>query len=316
MALRRVRRLAAHLASPPTPHLGVHSATAAATAAALPQHGQQASYPKRKVFACGAGPGADTPWLRDQIITATGKAEPTVLYMGTPSYDGREGAKGFAEAGLEVSWLNCTDLESLPDAEAIAGMIRGADIIQVSGGNTLFAVRRWRNLGVDKVRPPPPDRGPDPGAPRRPLPAARCLPPGRSCCTRRWRAALSSAAAPPAASAGSTAATPTPSHRGLSIPTIAKSSRTRREKNVRSQPPGTQALADAQTSLKRADAMVVAGSYCRVKGLGFIDMFCCPHHNQHESHSLVSRSEHFDSLLRLSPGEVGLGVDNQACFVV
>jgi len=68
--------------------------------------------------------------------------------------------------------------------------------------------------------------------------------------------------------------------------------------------------------LKRADAMVVAGSYCRVKGLGFIDMFCCPHHNQHESHSLVSRSEHFDSLLRLSPGEVGLGVDNQACFVV
>ena len=148
MALRRVRRLAAHLASPPTPH------AAAATAAALPQHGQQASYPNRKIFACGAGPGADTPWLRDQIITATGKAEPTVLYMGTPSYDGREGAKGFAEAGLEVSWLNCTDLENLPDAEAIAGMIRGADIIQVSGGNTLFAVRRWRNR--------PPDRGPDP----------------------------------------------------------------------------------------------------------------------------------------------------------
>ena len=151
MALRRVRRLAAHLASPPTPHSGVHSATAAATAAALPQHGQQASYPNRKIFACGAGPGADTPWLRDQIITATGKAEPTVLYMGTPSYDGREGAKGFAEAGLEVSWLNCTDLENLPDAEEIAAMIRGADIIQVSGGNTLFAVRRWRNLGVDKV---------------------------------------------------------------------------------------------------------------------------------------------------------------------
>ena len=166
MALRRVRRLAAHLASPPTPHLGVHSATAAATAAALPQHGQQASYPKRKIFACGAGPGADTPWLRDQIITATGKAEPTVLYMGTPSYDGREGAKGFAEAGLEVSWLNCTDLESLPDAEGIATMIRGADIIQVSGGNTLFAVRRWRNLGVDKVSPRAARRRPAPDRPR------------------------------------------------------------------------------------------------------------------------------------------------------
>ena len=63
----------------------------------------------RKIFACGAGPGADTPWLRDQIITATGKAEPTVLYMGTPSYDGREGAKGFAK-GLGLGLLGAVAL--------------------------------------------------------------------------------------------------------------------------------------------------------------------------------------------------------------
>ena len=284
MALRRVQRLAAHLASPPTPH------AAAATAAALPQHGQQASYPNRKIFACGAGPGADTPWLRDQIITATGKAEPTVLYMGTPSYDGREGAKGFAEAGLEVSWLNCTDLENLPDAESIAGMIRGADIIQVSGGNTLFAVRRWRNLGVDKLLHEAMARG-----------AVLCG--GSAGCICWFDGGHSDSLAP---------GTVHPDHRkelseeerkDCPLPTARH-----RQRN--------QPLVDVEMSLKRADAMVVAGSYCRVKGLGFIDMFCCPHHNQHESHSLVSRSEHFDSLLRLSPGEVGLGVDNQACFVV
>ena len=30
----------------------------------------------------------------------------------------------------------------------------------------------------------------------------------------------------------------------------------------------------------------------------------------------ATRAEHFDGLLRMSPGEVGLGVDNDACFVV
>ena len=135
MALRRVRSLSTHLQATTLTSAGASGNTLAGS--------QQTSYPKRKIFACGAGPSSDTPWLRDQIIAATGKAKPKVVWMGTPSYDGREGAQGFTEAGLEVEWLNATDLDALPSTEAIAMTIRSADIIQVSGGNTLFAVRRW-----------------------------------------------------------------------------------------------------------------------------------------------------------------------------
>ena len=140
-ALRRVRSLSAQL----------QAASLAGGSGGTLLGSQQTSYPLRKIFACGAGPSSDTPWLRDQIIAATGKPKPKVVWMGTPSYDGREGAQGFTEAGLEVEWLNVTDLHALPSASAIAATLRSADIIQVSGGNTLFAVRRWRNLGVDKL---------------------------------------------------------------------------------------------------------------------------------------------------------------------
>lgn len=220
---------------------------------------QQTSYPKRKIFACGAGPSADSAWLREQIIEATGKPKPKVVWMGTPSYDGRQGATGFAEAGLVVEWLNVTDTEALPSPEAIKATLRSADIIQVSGGNTLFAVRRWRNLGVDKLLHEAMVRG--------------CVLCGGSAgCICWFDGGHSDSLAP---------STVHPDYRR------------------------------ALTEEEKLD-----WSYCRVKGLGFVDAFCCPHHNQHERHSTVSRAEHFDSLLRMSPGEVGIGVDNDACFVV
>jgi dipeptidase E len=246
-AVRRLRSLSAHLPVVPNRSAGTLAGS------------QQTSYPKRKIFACGAGPSSDTPWLRDQIIAASGKASPKVVWMGTPSYDGREGAAGFAEAGLEVEWLNVTDLEALPSAESIATTLRSADIIQVSGGNTLFAVRRWRNLGVDKLLHEAMERG--------------CVLCGGSAgCICGFDGGHSDSLAP---------STVHPDHR------------------------------KELTEEERLE-----WSYCRVKGLGFIDAFCCPHHNQHERHSTVSRAEHFDGLLRMSPGEVGLGVDNDACFVV
>jgi dipeptidase E len=248
-ATRRLRSLSAQLRA---------SRTAAAGACTL-AGSQQSSFPKRKIFACGAGPSADADWLRDQIIAATGKQKPKVVWMGTPSYDGRQGAIGFADAGLEVEWLNVTDLEALPPPESIAATLRSADIIQVSGGNTLFAVRRWRNLGVDKLLHEAMVRG--------------CVLCGGSAgCICWFDGGHSDSLAP---------STVHPDFR------------------------------KELTEQERLD-----WSYCRVKGLGFIDAFCCPHHNQHERHSTVSRSEHFDSLLRLSPGEVGIGVDNDACFVV
>jgi hypothetical protein len=63
----------------------------------------------RKIVAIGGGQAADKPWLRDQIIALTGKSRPTVLYLGTPSYDRDTGfedqAAGFRTAGLPTARL-------------------------------------------------------------------------------------------------------------------------------------------------------------------------------------------------------------------
>ena len=37
-------------------------------------------------------------------------------------------------------------------AEEMAALVRGADVIVVSGGNPLYAVARWQALGVDALR--------------------------------------------------------------------------------------------------------------------------------------------------------------------
>ena len=74
-------------------------------------------------------------------------------YIGTPGFDSLRGyerqAGGFAALGHPTSMLNLSDLALVPPAAQRAAKIAAADIIVVSGGNTLFAVTRWRRLGVD-----------------------------------------------------------------------------------------------------------------------------------------------------------------------
>ena len=52
------------------------------------------------------------------IIEMTGKASPSVLYIGTPGFDSLAGftrqAGGFAEIGLPTKMLNLSDLAAVP----------------------------------------------------------------------------------------------------------------------------------------------------------------------------------------------------------
>jgi dipeptidase E len=91
--------------------------------------------------------------VRDAIISLSRKAAPSVLYLGTATYDlaapeawqtGR-----FVEAGCTVTALklaSCT-----PSCQDMQAQFDRADVIIASGGNTLFAVDRWRRLGVDTL---------------------------------------------------------------------------------------------------------------------------------------------------------------------
>lgn len=75
-----------------------------------------------------------------------------VLYVGTASYDlevfREKQTKWFVKRGCTVESLNVAfDDKETPKQEYIA-KLEAADVIVVGGGNTLFAMDRWRHLGL------------------------------------------------------------------------------------------------------------------------------------------------------------------------
>ena len=113
----------------------------------------------KHIVAIGGGeigrPGypIETTAIDKQIISLSGKAKPTVLFVPTASSD----SQGYYEVfnqhygkrlGCDTMALN---LCSKPSRKTIEGAIGGADIIYVGGGNTLKMMMLWRRMGVDKL---------------------------------------------------------------------------------------------------------------------------------------------------------------------
>jgi dipeptidase E len=77
-------------------------------------------------------------------------AKTTVCYIGTATYDRPQFCKvqtgGFSDVGCMVTELRVA-IES-PSSADIEKTVQQADVIVVSGGNTLFATGRWNKLGV------------------------------------------------------------------------------------------------------------------------------------------------------------------------
>lgn len=123
----------------------------------------RASTLNRKIVAAGRGRVIQNPRVREEILRLCGKEKPKVVYLGTATYESESGydlqAKGFLDHGCTVEHLRLTAKSDIPDRKSISQAIRAADIIAVSGGNTLFAVTRWRKLGVDRMLKDALDRG-------------------------------------------------------------------------------------------------------------------------------------------------------------
>lgn len=113
----------------------------------------------KHIVAIGGGeigrPGypIETTAIDKQIISASGKMNPNVLFVPTASTD----SSGYCEVfrqhygkrlGCTVTVLN---LYSEPTEAAIEQEIDNADIIYVGGGNTLKMMTLWRRMGVDKL---------------------------------------------------------------------------------------------------------------------------------------------------------------------
>lgn len=115
----------------------------------------------RGLFAGSGSDAVNDKRICDEIVRLTGKAAEDVrlLYVGTATYDlpgprERQTAR-FVEAGCRVTALECTD--AVP--EDMAAQVEGADVIIISGGNTLFACDRWEKIGVKPLLRAAMDRG-------------------------------------------------------------------------------------------------------------------------------------------------------------
>jgi dipeptidase E len=89
-----------------------------------------------------------------EIIRLSGKPHPKLLFIPTASSDSEEYWQrvqnyfgGFLKCKTEVLFL----VKEHPPPRQIKDKILSADIIYVGGGNTLFMMRLWRRLGVDKL---------------------------------------------------------------------------------------------------------------------------------------------------------------------
>jgi len=96
-----------------------------------------------------------TPYMAEVVVRLT-KQEPkniSLLYIGTATYDiakfRDKQTNLFSEMGVTVESLDVAN-RSVPRVE-MEELVDKADIILVSGGNTLYAVDRWEFLGLDEL---------------------------------------------------------------------------------------------------------------------------------------------------------------------
>ena len=110
----------------------------------------------RGVFAGAGSDGLSQPVICDAILQLTGKpsaSDVTVGYLGTATYDlpmGRSRQTGILEErGCKIVDIAVSDPAVQYDKTDLEQKLKSCDVVIVSGGNTLYAMDRWKLLGID-----------------------------------------------------------------------------------------------------------------------------------------------------------------------
>jgi dipeptidase E len=111
---------------------------------------------ERAIVAIGGGEirTRGTAGIDREIIRLSNTVRPNILFIPTASSDSEQYWEGFQE--YFGGFLKCrTDVlfltREIPTREQIERKIFSADIVYVGGGNTLYMMRVWRRLGVDRI---------------------------------------------------------------------------------------------------------------------------------------------------------------------
>jgi peptidase E len=107
-----------------------------------------------KLVAAGSGAALQLVPLADEIVKISGTELPNILYIGTASFDRTDKyhltTKLFRAMGCEIRRLDVSEEADVPtETEMRECVLDWADIIMCSGGNTLHALIRWKDVGLD-----------------------------------------------------------------------------------------------------------------------------------------------------------------------
>ena len=113
-------------------------------------------HPNTRIVSCGGSPlfGRLGIRMHEQVRQLCDRKKPKALLIPTATYDNPDTVANFeatygSRFGCEVDSLLL--LGEPPSRKAMKAAMESADIIVVSGGNTLKMMRRWRTLGVDRL---------------------------------------------------------------------------------------------------------------------------------------------------------------------
>jgi dipeptidase E len=264
------------------------------------------------IFAGSGNAGMSSPYVAAAVISLTRRLpeDLSLLYIGTASYDIAEARHmqtgAFASMGVAIRSLDVAN-KSVP-REAMAEAVDGADIILVSGGNTLYAVDRWEKLGLGNLL-------------RRASLDGKVMTGGSAGAICWFDGGHSDSMDPEShrlfklkkSKCRNDAADARPGMGGKGGP---KSSLF--DEGARSDEetePETDTDSDEDSKDSDSDSSTSDWEYIRVSGLGILPGLICPHHDRVQSNGVL-RSTDFRSMMKRHSYEVGIGIDHFAALEI
>ena len=118
------------------------------------EDGTPLAVPQIKIVASGNERGMRLQPIVDKVVELAGTGLPKVLYIGTASFDRTDKflrqTQAFREMGCEIKRLDVSEEHTVPSMEEMKRMVvEWAEVIMCSGGNTLHALLRWKEVGLD-----------------------------------------------------------------------------------------------------------------------------------------------------------------------
>ncbi|GAX21135.1 hypothetical protein FisN_1Lh189 [Fistulifera solaris] len=111
-----------------------------------------------KIVAAGRGRSISLPSIAEAVLSLISATTTSInfVYLGTATYDKEEAFLIQTEAyrklrNCQVMKLDVSEaVDNIPSEQEIRDTILSAHAILVSGGNTLYAVNRWKELKIDQ----------------------------------------------------------------------------------------------------------------------------------------------------------------------